>query len=178
MENIDEKENNSEDISNNWIGEENKLNNCDKFKNFLDDVKIEKIDSSIVSKKLSISSLYNLIKCDYFDTAMLIRYLHEKDEIGILDLLINTMYEKHIDKSYFYVPQLCMMLAYKNYSESLENYILDRCIDRLKFSLKTNWIISSFISKRNLTNTINDPNLLRSIKKMTQVFESFLVQDR
>ena len=72
-------------------------------------------------------------KC--FNIDSLIYYLSNRDQIGTTDELINCLYEKFQNESLFYIPQLCSFLTYKEYITPIENYILDICVERMKFSL-------------------------------------------
>ena len=65
----------------------------------------------------------------------------KKDRI---DDLINLITEKYQDEGYFYIPQFCVILKEKNYTESLEHYLLEQCENKMKFSLYISWIISSY----------------------------------
>ena len=59
--------------------------------------------------------------------------------------MVELIYEKYINQSFFYLPQLCMLFNYKAYYSSLESYLLDRCVDQIKFSLQITWLLNSFI---------------------------------
>ncbi len=82
------------------------------------------------------------------------------------------MYKDYINESFFYIPQLCTMITYKSYYESLENYFLDRCVDQMKFSLKIHWLISSY------TETADDPKIIKKYDKLIQRIEMTLVNGR
>ena len=103
---------------------------------------------SLKSEKSKLGSLYELFNNEYFTFEKLIYYLNTKEEIGIIDYLINLMYSKFINESFFYIPQLCSLIIYKKYYFSIEDYLLDRCIDKIKFSLIIYWTCSS--SKLNI----------------------------
>lgn len=51
-------------------------------------------------------SLYELFNNDYFHMDFVMFYLEKHEENGILDTLINIVYEKFINDSVFYLPQL------------------------------------------------------------------------
>ena len=61
-----------------------------------------------------------------------------------IDELINLISEKYQDESYFYIPQFCAILNEKNYTKSLEQFLLEQCDNKMKFSLYVYWIISSY----------------------------------
>ena len=52
--------------------------------------------------------------------------------------------DKYQEEGYFYIPQLCTLLKEKNYTESLEHFLLEQCGNKMKFSLYVYWIISSY----------------------------------
>ena len=83
---------------------------------------------------------YKIYHNECFDIDSLMYYLSTRDQIGTTDELINSLYEKFQNDSLFYIPQLCSFLTYKEYITPIENYILDICVDRMKFSLTTFWM--------------------------------------
>lgn len=88
-------------------------------------------------------TLYKIFHGEAFNIDTLIYYLskEEKDNYGITDELINFLYSKFQNDSLFYIPQLCSLLTYKKYITPIENYILDSCVDRIKFSITAFWMI-------------------------------------
>lgn len=131
----------------------------------------ERKDLKISSKGNKLGSLYKLFHSEYFDINLLICYLDKKEESGIIDNLVNLIYTKFINESFFYIPQICTMITYKPYFESIENYILDRCVERMKFSLKIHWLISSYI--HNAENHIS-----KKYDRLLQRIEMTLVNGR
>ena len=83
---------------------------------------------------------YKVIESEVFNIDTLIYYLSTRDQIGVTDILINYLYAKFQNDSLFYIPQLCSFLTYKKYITPIENYILDSCVNRMKFSLTTFWM--------------------------------------
>jgi U3 small nucleolar RNA-associated protein 14 len=74
---------------------------------------VEKIASQIEFEKINEregnknnGSLYRLFNSDYFDIDFVMFYLEKHEENGILDTIINIIYEKFINDSIFYLPQL------------------------------------------------------------------------
>ena len=73
---------------------------------------IEKISShietenSIEKYNKTNGSLYSLFENQYFDMNFVIFYLEKYNESGIIDNLVNIMYERFINESFFYLPQL------------------------------------------------------------------------
>lgn len=108
---------------------------------------------------------------DLFDINLLICYLDKKEDQGSIDYLVNKLHEKFINESYFYIPQLCTMITYKVYYESIENYLLERCVDHLKFTLKIHWLISSYIENA-------DPKYRKKYDRLIQRIEMTLVNGR
>ena len=66
-----------------------------------------------------------------------------------VDDLINLISEKYQDEGYFYVPQFCNILKENNYTDTLEQFLLEQCEDKMKFSLYVYWIIISFRQQEN-----------------------------
>jgi len=76
----------------------------------------------------------------------IIIYLNDHEEKGISDYLINTIKMNDIisDKSFFYLNQLTTMLRYKKYIYPIEQYIIDKGISYLKFSVRISLFLNSF----------------------------------
>ena len=76
----------------------------------------------------------------------IIIYLNDHEEKGISDYLINTikMNDDISDKSFFYLNQLTTMLRYKKYIYPIEQYIIDKGISYLKFSVRISLFLNSF----------------------------------
>jgi phosphatidylinositol 4-kinase len=146
--------------------EENKINEKERdkiFLNFMPAVKClkrmsdeeeknkninpNKSNSTVqnTKKKLNNGALYEFIYSDKFNIDLLMIYLNKENNITIIDTLIELMYQKYINQSLFYLPQLCMFFNYKEYYSSIKSYLLDRCIDQIKFSLQITWLLNSFI---------------------------------
>ena len=58
------------------------------------------------NKKGTTGSLYDLFDSYFFTVHLLICYLDKKEEIGIVDTLVNLIYKKYIHDSFFYLPQI------------------------------------------------------------------------
>ena len=90
-------------------------------------------------------TLYEFFTSEEFNIDSLMVHLNKHSKISIIDTLVQLMYNKYINQSFFYLPQLCMFFNYKEYYSSLEKYLLDRCVDQIKFSLQITWLLNSFI---------------------------------
>ena len=115
--------------------EKNKNINPNKFNSIIQNTK----------KKINNGALYEFFYSDKFNIDLLMIYLNKENNITIIDTLIELMYQKYINQSLFYLPQLCMFFNYKEYYSSIKSYLLDRCIDQIKFSLQITWLLNSFI---------------------------------
>ena len=107
----------------------------------------EEIPSEINSRRkrsLNNGSLYNMFMSEFFGMNMVLIYLDSREENTIIDTLINLIYKSYVHQSLFYIPQLCVMLNYKIYKKSLESYLLDRCVNQIKFSLQIFWLLNSY----------------------------------
>ena len=98
----------------------------------------------ILKNKVNNGKLYEFFYSDEFNIDLLILHLHKENNISIIDTLIELMYRKFINQSLFYLPQLCMFFNYKEYYSSLKSYLLDRCVDQIKFSLQITWLLNSY----------------------------------
>lgn len=99
------------------------------------------------NKRIYCGSLYNLFESPLFDIHLLFTYLDRAENQGIIDNLVNIMYKKFENESDNYILQiwyyylfLSTIYALKKYDDSLENFILDKCINQMKFSLKVSII--------------------------------------
>jgi len=76
------------------------------------DTKIEKIIVNHISfeeiknLKQRNGSLYDLFTSQYFNINYLINYLLKRNEISVIDTLINILRKKYTSDSFFYLPQL------------------------------------------------------------------------
>lgn len=122
-------------------------------------------------KSYNNDSLYNLFNSDCFDMHLIMFYLSVKDESTIIDVLVNIIYSKCINQSLFYIPQLCFLISNKKFYEAIENYVLDRCVDQIKFSLIAHWLLSSFIEH-------DDLQVVKKFDKFMQRVEMTLVNGR
>ena len=96
----------------------------------------------------------NLLSVEYLSSNYLalpkiVNYILKIENKGIIDQLVNMVLEKYPDEGYFFIPQFCTVLREINYTESLEQYLLEQCGNRMKFSLYVYWIISSNFQQRN-----------------------------
>jgi hypothetical protein len=151
MEEIDDDGELSEENIINVIDNNNSINNLNQDLSLNDKNNknkiIEKLAEKININPLNLTSYnfakYNLsyetIHRETFNIDALIYYLSTREKIGIVDELINSLYEKFQNDSLFYIPQLCSFLSYKDYTTPIENFLLDSCIDRMKFSLIVFW---------------------------------------
>ena len=131
--------------------EENIINEKERdkiFSNFMLVVKwLEKIPNKEEEKDKNKKekNLYDFFYSEEFNIDSLMVHLNKHNKITIIDTLVDLMYKKYINQSFFYLPQLCMFFNYKEYNSSLESYLLDRCVDQIKFSLQITWLLNSFI---------------------------------
>jgi len=134
--------------------EENKINEDTTNEKH---IKIENKNNELIFEKLSkkinlnpnhnktfntikFNTSYKVCHKETFNIDTLIFYLSTRDSPGMVDDLINLLYKNFQNDSLFYIPQLCSFLTYKEYTKPIENYLLDSCVDRMKFSLTTFWM--------------------------------------
>ena len=102
-----------------------------------------KKDSNIISNR----KLYDICESRNYDCIEpIITYMENHEEKGILDYLINkiNLNPNILDKSFFYLNQLITMLTYKAYKYSIEQYIIDKEMLYLKFSVRISLFLNSF----------------------------------
>ena len=126
-------------------------------------IKVDKIDYSKVYKYISSeikykhgykiasnkprnTKIYDICENPTSNIDQIMVYLNDREEKGILDYLINTMNMNAnvLDKSFFYLNQLITMLTYKKYITSIEQYIIDKGILYIKFSVRISLYLNSF----------------------------------
>ena len=116
----------------------------EKMKNEINPNSTSKSIKLNIQKKINNGVLYEFFYSEKFNIDLLIIYLNKENSISIIDTLIELMYQKYINQSLFYLPQLCMFFNYKEYYSSIKSYLLDRCVDQIKFSLQITWLLNSF----------------------------------
>jgi len=100
--------------------------------------------------KNKINITNNIITSTGFDhIPKIINNLFKLEAKDRIDDLINLISEKYQDEGYFYIPQFCAILKEKNHTETLEQYLLEQCNNKMKFSLFVYWIISSYKTQEN-----------------------------
>ena len=108
-------------------------------------------------------SLYDLFTSEYFTMDFLIDYLIHREEIFIIDFIINLLYKKFKNKTYYYLPQLCALTLSKKYNFPIISFIINHSAEDLMFAVSTNWIIDSFLK---------DPRLVQKQKQYIKFTES------
>ena len=98
-----------------------------------------------INTQVNNGELYEYLYSDRFNMDLLILNLNKEKKISIIDTLIELMYKKYINQSLFYLPQLCMFFNFKEYYTPIKSYLLDRCIDQIKFTLQITWLLNSYI---------------------------------
>ena len=131
----------------------------DKIANNIEVISNKNINNSIYKVYRDI---YYSIKSEYFTMDSLLPVLEQHNEEGIIDYLINLMTSKFLDESFFYISQLIVLTFYKLYKDSLEKYIIDRCLNEIKFSIKITLLLKSFKSSP-------------EIEKLLYVIDSMLI---
>ena len=103
-----------------------------------------KFESKMGSMHLTNRKIYDLRERFTIDDIMI--NLNKHEEKGVSDFLINLMNTnpKILDKSFFYLNQLITMLSYKKYIYPYEQYICDKGICFIKFSVRISLYLNSF----------------------------------
>lgn len=90
------------------------------------------------------NSIYETTLKSFYTINELITQLEKADNESIIDFLINLMHNKFLDGSFFYLSQLCIMITYKKYTSSIEKFIVDKCVNHLKFSIFVTLLLKCF----------------------------------
>ena len=141
-----------------------------KFKSKNNNIQIIKnIGKNIIfikkENKNNLGSLYELISGKVvFDINLLLFYLDTKDEVSIIDILVNKLYEdEYKEKAIFYLPQI--IFIYLNKTEiiySLENYLIYLSLNNPSLGLKIFYFLNSIML--NSTNQIRIKDFLKKIE--------------
>lgn len=114
-------------------------------------------------------SLYELFTSEYFTIEFLIDYLIHKEDIYIVDFCTNLLYEKFINNTYYYLPQLCSLTISKKYYSPIESFIINKSAEDLKFAVSANWIYDSYLKDERLKNR------QKQFIKFTESLEGILI---
>lgn len=111
----------------------------------------------------------SMISTGFNDVPKLINDLLKNENKERIDELVNIISEEYQEEGYFYIPQLCTIFKEKKYTESLEQFLLEQCGNKMKFSLYVYWIISSYrqqedIKSKNFLSTI-EMSLVNGLSK-------------
>lgn len=132
----------------------------------------EHIEIEDKNKKNNTGSLYDMFNSSFFTMDMVLYYLDKREDDGVLDTLVNLMYSRFINESFFYLPQLCTLLTYKQHSSTIEDYLLDRCVNQMKFSLQVHWLVKSYFENTECS------KISKFFDKLLQKIEETLVNGR
>lgn len=104
----------------------------------------KKLDKYCQKKEIKIKNVNEIITTGFNYLPKILKNIFNSDKKERIDELMNLISDKYQEEGYFYIPQLCTLLKEKNYTESLEHYLLEQCGNKMKFSLYVFWIISSY----------------------------------
>jgi len=144
------------------------------------------LDESIKNKKslnINNSVINTTISTGFNYVPKLINDLFKNEIKERIDELVNIISEEYQEEGYFYIPQLCTILKEKNYTESLEQFLLEQCGNKMKFSLYVYWIISSYrnqedIKSKNFLSTIEMSLVNGLTKKNTKDITNKILTDK
>ena len=130
---------------------------------------LDKTTKTKKSLNINNSVTNSMISTGFNDVPKLINDLLKNEIKERIDELVNIISEEYQEEGYFYIPQLCTVLKEKNYTESLEQFLLEQCGNKMKFSLYVYWIISSYrqqedIKSKNFLSTI-EMSLVNGLSK-------------
>lgn len=99
--------NNANSIFHNAIEISNKETEKErKLLKLIADKNIDLYHHSNEKQKEDNGSLYKLFDSEFFDMHYINYYFHTKDDQGIIDTLVNQLYKRFTNESFFYLPQL------------------------------------------------------------------------
>lgn len=133
----------------------------DKIKSGNSLVKTKSIEFK--KQKLKLGSLCSMYLSSYFTLDYLLLHLHDKKNISICDFLVNLLQENFKNKACFYIPQYVSMINYHISSNHLKNYMLDMCVNQIKFAIKLYWIVFSYTEDK--LESVDLENFLNSIEE-------------
>ena len=115
-------------------------------------------------------SLYNILSSDNSTYYTLINILDKTDLPGVIDFIMNKISHSYQTTSFSFVPQLVNLLSIKSNSKAIESYLIDRCLDQMKFSMIINWNINSIIEDiDNFPTALDTSNLSKDDKEVSQI---------
>mmetsp|Transcript_17608 Transcript_17608/g.40734 ORF Transcript_17608/g.40734 Transcript_17608/m.40734 type:complete len:875 (+) Transcript_17608:147-2771(+) len=93
-------------------------------------------------------SLIRLFQSEYFNAHLHMQYLHEKNEPGVQDYLVNELFKMTDDEVDFYLPQLCHAAVVRYNRSSLHRFLLDKAAKSMHFALKVYWLVQSTVEDK------------------------------
>ena len=105
---------------------------------------LKKLEKICQHKENKIKNINEKITTGFNYIPKILKNIYNSDKKERIDELMNLISEKYQEEGYFYIPQLCTLLKEKNYTESLEHFLLEQCGNKMKFSLYVYWILSSY----------------------------------
>lgn len=111
---------------------------------------ITKINNNL-DFQIKLGSLCTMYLSDYFNIDMLLYDLEDKKEFNtICCFLINLLYNKRFFKNILdYIPFLFNMILYHKSKYYIKNFLLDMCVDRIRFSIKLYWTSVAYCEENN-----------------------------
>lgn len=117
------------------------------------------------NKKPKTCSLYQLFTSELFTMEFILEYLIQKEDEYLIDFLINLLFEKFGDKTYFYLPQLCSLTRAKKYCSTIESYLIIHSAEDTMFAVSAHWIFKSYCDDFN-QNSKRFTKLIQNIESM------------
>lgn len=91
------------------------------------------------------SWLLRLFESTLFDMSIAITYLFKSKETGVLSYIGNRMFTfKESDVDFYLFQLVTLYMQHTDVAESLHPYLMHRCRESSRFSLKLVWLLSSF----------------------------------
>lgn len=109
-----------------------------------------------VKEKENNGSLLELFTSSLSNIHIILYYLNTHDSNSIIDVLINQLTTSYANTSFSYLPQIIAMISDRTYNEPIEHFLLDQCINHIKFSVIVYWLVLANNSSSSCKGKYND----------------------
>lgn len=107
-------------------------------------IKYKYANKSSSNKQTCQPKLFDICQSNLLTIDSVITYINQHEEEGVLDYLINIIHSRFLGQSFFYLNQIIILLTYKKNYYPIEQYLIDKCIKHLKFSIRISLFLNYF----------------------------------
>jgi phosphatidylinositol 4-kinase len=91
------------------------------------------------------SGLLRFFQWELFDVSYAVTYLFKSKEPGVLQYIVNKLFDFQKESVDFYLPQFInMFVQIPEVAEALHPYLVARCRDSVEFSLECAWLLDAY----------------------------------